>query len=65
MRGSGGVGFLVKEELFSTWKFEVLHNDVEDISWVCLSSKMEDTSIVMLVCYFPPETSSYRASRSN
>ena len=34
VRGSGGVGLLIKEEVLESYTIEILESDVEDILWV-------------------------------
>ena len=57
VRGSGGVGVLVKESLLRSWSCEVLDNEVEDILWVKLSSVVSELVLLLAVCYIPPISS--------
>ncbi|MDA8031154.1 MAG: endonuclease/exonuclease/phosphatase family protein, partial [Alphaproteobacteria bacterium] len=57
VRGSGGVGLLVREEVLEKWAVEVIDADIEDILWVKLSQGNEDT-LILAACYIPPESSS-------
>ena len=56
VRGSGGVGLLVREEVLEKWAVEVIDADVEDILWMRLSQRNEDT-LILAACYIPPESS--------
>ena len=58
MRGSGGVGVLVREELLDVYTVEVLDRSAEDKTWVHLKSKQGEGDLVGAVCYVPPEASS-------
>ena len=58
VRGSSGVGILIKEELLKRCNLEILDADSEDILWVKLDWKEDESSLVLAVCYIPPETSS-------
>ena len=57
LRGSGGVGLLVREEVLERCIVEVLDTDVEDVLWVRLSQENEEM-LTLAVCYIPPESSS-------
>ena len=60
VRGSGGVGLLIKEEVLESYTIEILESDVEDILWVRIRQveEEEDEALVLAVCYIPPESSS-------
>ena len=59
VRGSGGVGVLIREEVMKEYAVEVLDSDVDDALWLRLSNgEGEEGSLVLAVCYLPPETSS-------
>ena len=55
VRGSGGVGLLVCEEVLERCIVEVLDTDVEDLLWVRLSQENEEM-LTLAVCYIPPES---------
>ncbi len=57
-RGSGGVGILVKDNLYSSFDFNILDDEVEDILWVKMTSKSEGAHLLICVCYLPPAGSS-------
>ena len=67
-RGSRGVNWFsgkrgtVTVTIILQWNIQVLDSDVEDMLWICLSSKVDNNSLIMAVCYFPPESSSYGRS---
>ena len=57
VRGSGGVGVLIREEVLKEYAVEVLDSDVDDVLWVRLSNEEEEEgSLVLAVCYLLPET---------
>ena len=60
VRGSGGVGLLIKEEVLESYTIEIFESDVEDILWVRIRQveEEEDEALVLAVCYIPPELSS-------
>ena len=58
VRGSGGVGVLIREEVLKSYQVEILDTDVEDVLWVKLSQEEEEQVLVLAVCYIPPEASS-------
>ena len=59
VRGSGGVGVVIREELLKEYAVEGLDSDVDDVMWLRLSNEEEEEgSVVLAVCYLPPETSS-------
>ncbi len=56
--GSGGVGFLVKNELCEQFNVSILDNSYEGILWLRLTHKeSSETIITACVCYLPPEYS--------
>ena len=60
VRGSGGVGFLIKETCLRQYEVEILDDEVEDVLWI----RMQDRSgvnddLTVAVCYLPPEASSH------
>ena len=58
-RGSGGVGFLVSENLLRRYGASVIDASTEGILWLKLSSKKDsDMGMLLCVCYLPPEGSS-------
>lgn len=48
--GSGGVGFLVRENLLEVFNISVLDNSVEGIMWLNLSAKGYDSEYNVCVC---------------
>ena len=60
MRGSGGVGIFIKEELVDLLEIGVLDDSMEDILWVDIRSRVDDEweGLVLGICYVPPEQSS-------
>ena len=57
VRGSGGVGLLVHEEVLKCCEVEVLDTDVEDMLWM-QPNKDNGEALTLAVCYTPPESSS-------
>lgn len=58
--GSGGVGFLIKNELLDYFDVSVLDDTSEGILWLKLKHKFENVTLLPCVCYLPPENSSRR-----
>ena len=54
VRGSGGVGVLIREEVLKEYAVEVLVSDVKDVLWVRMSKEQKEESLVLAVCYIPP-----------
>ena len=61
-RGSGGIGFLIRNSVFNNFDIDILDNSRDDILWVNLNRK-NDTNLVIriCICYLQPE----RSSRGN
>ena len=57
MRGSGGVGVLIREVL-KEYAVEALDSDVEGVLWLRMSKEQEEQSLVLAVCYIPLDSSS-------
>ena len=57
VRGSGGVGVLIRKEVLKQYAVKVLDSDVDDVLWVRLSNEEEEEgSLVLAACYLIPET---------
>ena len=56
--GSGGVGFLVNNELLNSFSVVVLNDENDDILWLKLDHVSLSHSIIACVCYLPPDNSS-------
>ena len=57
--GSGGVGLLIKVELYEQFDISLLNNEFEGILWIKFSEKFNDrNTFTICVCYLPPENSS-------
>ena len=56
-KGSGGIGFLIKRNLLSSYNVEVVDSDTEGILWLCFNSKCNDDIFYSCVCYVPPSDS--------
>ena len=48
---------LIREEVLKEYATEVLDSDVENVLWVKMSKGQEEESLVLAVCYIPPESS--------
>ena len=59
VRGSGGVGLLVKERLYDKFNINVWDSSYEGILWVRFEQQ-ENSQVIFLicVCYLPPSSSS-------
>ena len=44
--------------MLKEYAVEVLDSDVEGVLWVRMSKEQEEESLVLAVCYIPPESSS-------
>ena len=49
---------LIREEVLKEYVVEVLDSDVEGVLWLRMSKAQEEESLVLAVCYIPPESSS-------
>ena len=56
--GSGGVGFLIHNDICSIFDITVVNNANEGILWLKLLHKFDSSVIYPCVCYLPPENSS-------
>ena len=55
-RGSGGVGVFIKNEFLVNYDLSV-DRSLDDVVFVKLTSKQDNTSLTVCVCYLPPEHS--------
>lgn len=53
-RGSGGVGFFIKEEVCSDYDIMRLDDSYEGILWLKLTAKFGNQELLCCVCYLPP-----------
>ncbi|CAG2194034.1 unnamed protein product [Mytilus edulis] len=61
-RGSGGIGFLIKNCILDNFDVDILDNSRDDILWINLKCKHDQNFMLYLcVCYLQPE----RSSRGN
>ena len=59
VRGSGGVGVLVKESMFDRFSIDIVDKSHEDILWIaCTQISNPDKIVFICVCYLPPAASS-------
>ena len=56
--GSGGVGFLVKNEILHDFNVITLDDSNDDILWLQLENIYDGFKLIACVCYLPPENSS-------
>ena len=57
-RGSGGVGFLIKNKIIETYDVFVIDNQFEDTIWIKIQEKENNLNYIYLCsCYLPPECS--------
>ena len=49
---------LIREEVLKEYVVEVLDSDVDGVLWLRMSKAQEEESLVLAVCYIPPESSS-------
>lgn len=62
--GSGGVGFLIKDNILHDFNVTVLNECEEVVLWLALKHKVDNVCICPCVYYLPPDNSS-RYSDSN
>ena len=66
IRGSGGVGFCINEQLLDIFNVSLLDDSVDDILWIKLTHKMEAMVVLCLcVCYLAPANSSRQICANN
>ena len=59
VRGSGGVGLLVKERLYDKFNINVWDSSYEGILWVRFKQQQNSQVVFLIcVCYLPPSSSS-------
>ena len=59
VRGSGGVGALVKESTTDRFSIDIVDNSHEDMLWIaCTQISKPDNVDFICVCYLPPAASS-------
>jgi hypothetical protein len=56
-KGSGGVGFLIRNELHDSFDISVLDDSYEDILWITLTHRITREMIHTCVCYLAPHNS--------
>ena len=57
--GSGGVGFLVANDLYSDYNIKVEDDNYDGILCISVTSKHSDYSFIYATAYLPPENSMY------
>ena len=59
MRGSGGVGFLIKLRILEQYDVSTLDCNTDDILWIKLIDKQDnENGLYLCSCYLPPSGSS-------
>ena len=58
VRGSGGVGLLIKHTMCQSWSVEVVNVEIEDVMWVKFENHEVNEVFFIAVCYIPPAGSS-------
>ena len=54
-RGSGGVGVLIREELYDSFEVETVDRNIEGILWICFKCKYDsDFNFSIAAFYLPP-----------
>jgi hypothetical protein len=56
--GSGGVGFLIKDNVRKLYNINIKDSNSEGILWIQLKGKSDGKILNLCVCYLPPEGSS-------
>ena len=59
IRGSGGVGILVKNSIVTHFDISVFDKSIDGILGILLVHRASNISIVLFVCYLPPTTSTW------
>ena len=57
-RGSGGVGFFIKNDVCDNFDIQILDDNFEGILWLKMVHKIDKSVILPCVCYLLPENSS-------
>ncbi len=58
-RGSGGVGFFVRDDIMHKYKVEIVDKETDGIMLMSLTDPISDLSILFLGTYVPPENLVY------
>ena len=58
-KGSGGVGFFIRNTILETNKVTILDKIIEGILWIKVSARKSDFVSHFCVCYLPPEGSTH------
>ena len=59
LRGSGGVGFLIKLSILDQFSVSILDSTTDDILWIKLIDKLDnENGLYLCSCYLPPSGSS-------
>ena len=53
VRGSGGVGLLIKHTMCQSWSEEVVNVEIEDVMWVKFENHQINEVFFVVVCYIP------------
>ena len=58
-RCSGGVGFMIKNTILQKYRLQTISKDTEGVIVILLIDKMSKTTIMLIGCYLPPDSSIY------
>ena len=64
-KGSGGVGILVKNDLFMVYDVKIIDKCMDGIIGICLTAKYTGHITVVFSCYLPPDNSPHAANVSD
>ena len=64
-KGSGGVGLLIKNSLYTDYRIEIIDNTMDGILGVKFANKLTDYTFVIFSCYLPPEGSPWGRDASS
>ena len=57
VRGSGGVGILIRNDLLTQFKVAIVDISMEGLLGISLTHRTSGVSVAVFVCYLPPTTS--------
>ena len=64
-KGSGGIGFLIKDNIIRDYNINQLDASGEEIMWLSLQHKASGDYLIVCVCYLPPLNSSRHVDAQN
>ena len=57
--GSGGIGFLVRNDILNDFDVRILDDTIEGILWLSFKNKLDNSMFLTCVAYLVPLNSSY------